>query len=79
MGFGTNPVDKFDIGKWLAENHEFILKLITQYPATEEQKLKALNRLVRQEHGLDYEQVSLLFDDDKIRLILDRYYLKQLH
>lgn len=69
-----------DIARWLAENHEELVKIVNKYDASEEQKLDTLKDLVRRNYThLSYEELSIMFEDEKLRLILDRYYLKQLH
>lgn len=72
-------MDKYELARWLAENHETISPLLNTYPASEQEKLKSLARLVVKECGLSYEETHILFEDDKVRLIIDRYYLKELH
>lgn len=69
-----------DIARWLAENHEELSKITNQYPTSERDKLDILNRIVCQTYNqLSYEDVAIMFEDERLRLIIDRYYLKQLH
>ena len=73
-------MDTFDIARWLALNHETIMVMLGQGPMAERDKVEALKLIIAQENsGLTYEQISIAFEDPRLKLILDRYYLKELH
>jgi len=69
-----------DIARWLAVNHETIMTLLNQGPMKERDKIEALKLIVAEENReLTYEDISIAFEDERLKLILDRYYLKELH
>jgi len=69
-----------DIARWLAVNHETLVAMLTQGPMKERDKVEALKLIVAEENrDLTYEEISIAFEDERLKLILDRYYLKELH
>lgn len=70
----------FDIARWLALNHETIIAMLSQGRMKERDKIEALKLIVAEENtSLSYEDISIAFEDERLKLILDRYYLKELH
>ena len=68
-----------DLAKWLAENHIEVAEYINRYPLNEAEKLEALTKLIVNQHKLSYEDASIMLEDENLRIVVDRYYLKELH
>jgi len=72
----------YKIAEWLAYNADAVsARLKERYPTAGDASSRehALAYIVGEHHPkMTYEDVALAFQDERVRIIMDRYYLKEL-